>query len=60
MNKNQVEGVVKDITGKIQQEAGKLIGSDAQQAKGISKQNSGKAQKGVGDAAKVLEKLTKN
>ena len=49
MNKDQVKGVSKDITGKIQEKAGKLVGSKKQQAKGLGKQISGKVQKAVGD-----------
>lgn len=49
MNKDQVKGEAKDIAGKVQQEAGKLVGSKEQQAKGLGKQAEGKVQKGVGD-----------
>jgi len=35
MNKDQVKGGLKDIGGKIQQEAGKLVGSTEQQVKGL-------------------------
>jgi uncharacterized protein YjbJ (UPF0337 family) len=59
MNKDQVEGVAKTVAGKIQEEAGKLVGSKEQQVKGLTKQISGKAQKGVGDAVKVLERFNK-
>ena len=41
MNKNQVEGTVKDIAGKAQEQAGKLVGSKEQQAKGLLKQAEG-------------------
>jgi uncharacterized protein YjbJ (UPF0337 family) len=59
MNKNQVQGAAKDIAGKVQEEAGKLVGSKEQQIKGLSKQISGKAQKAVGDAKQAVEKLVK-
>ena len=49
MNKDQIKGAAKDVAGKIQEEAGKLVGSKEQQAKGLLKQVSGKAQKTVGD-----------
>lgn len=49
MNKDQVKGVAKDVAGKVQEQAGKLVGSKEQQIKGLSKQISGKVQKGVGD-----------
>ena len=38
MNKDQVKGAAKDIGGKIQEEAGKLVGSTSQQAKGLQNQ----------------------
>jgi len=57
MNKDQVKGEVKDITGKIQEEAGKLVGSKEQQAKGLEKQVEGKIQKGVGDLKETVKKI---
>ncbi len=49
MNENQVKGAAKDIGGKIQEEAGKLVGSSEQQAKGLKNQIEGKVQRGVGN-----------
>ena len=34
VNKNQVKGAVKDIAGKVQEEAGKLIGNKNQEIAG--------------------------
>ena len=59
MNKDQVKGAAKDIVGKVQEEAGKVLGSKEQQIKGLSKQISGKAQKGVGDVKQAVEDLKK-
>jgi uncharacterized protein YjbJ (UPF0337 family) len=59
MNKDQVKGGAKDIAGKVQEEAGKLMGSKEQQAKGLSKQVAGKVQKGVGDAKESVKDLNK-
>jgi uncharacterized protein YjbJ (UPF0337 family) len=59
MNKNQVKGEAKDIAGKVQEEAGKLVGSKDQQAKGLSKQVAGKVQKGIGDAQQSAKDLNK-
>ncbi len=56
MNKDQVKGGAKDIAGKIQEEAGKLVGSKEQQAKGLEKQVEGKIQKGVGDLKEAVKK----
>ncbi len=55
MNKNQVKGAVKDIAGKVQEEAGKLTGSKEQQAKGLNKQISGKAEKAYGDVKDAIK-----
>jgi uncharacterized protein YjbJ (UPF0337 family) len=55
MNKNQVKGAVKDIAGKVQEEAGKLTGSKVQQVKGLTKQISGKAEKAYGDVKAAIK-----
>jgi len=55
MNKDQIKGEAKDIGGKIQEEAGKLVGSSKQQAKGLAKQAEGKVQKNVGDAKEAVK-----
>jgi len=60
MNKDQVKGVAKDVAGKVQEQAGKLVGSKEQQIKGLSKQISGKVQKGVGDTKQAVEDFNKN
>ena len=59
MNKDQVKGVTKDVAGKVQEQAGKLVGSKEQQIKGLSKQISGKAQKGVGDVEQSVKDFNK-
>jgi len=59
MNKDQVKGVAKDVAGKVQEQAGKLVGSKEQQVKGISKQISGKVQKGVGDVKQAVKSSNK-
>jgi uncharacterized protein YjbJ (UPF0337 family) len=60
MNKNQVKGVVKDLAGKVQEEIGILVGSKEQQAKGLSKQVSGKTEKIFGDAKEVIKDANKH
>lgn len=55
MNKDQVEGKLKDIGGKIQEEAGKLVGSKEQEAKGLANQAEGKVQGTYGDAKEAVE-----
>ena len=60
INKDQVKGELKDLGGKIQEEAGKLIGSKEQQAKGLKHQAEGKLQKSVGDLKEaVTDAITK-
>ena len=60
MNKDQAKGATKDLVGKVQEEAGKLIGSKEQQIKGLAKQISGKVQKGAGDIEQSVEDLKKS
>ena len=55
MNKDQVKGQAKDIAGKVQETAGKLVDSKAQQAKGAKLQVEGLVQKGYGDAKEVAK-----
>ena len=59
MNKDQVKGKAKVIAGKVQEQAGKLVGSKEQQVKGLSKQITGNAQKGFGDLQQSAEDLAK-
>ena len=60
MNKDQVKGVAKDAAGKVQEQAGKLVGSKEQQIKGLSKQISGKVQKGAGDVKQSVKDFNKS
>lgn len=59
MNRNQVKGTAKDVAGKVQEQAGKLVGSKEQQVKGLAKQISGKIQKGAGDVEQAAENFRK-
>ena len=59
MNKDQVKGKAKNIAGKMQEQAGKLVGSKEQQVKGLTKQISGKIQESVGDVRQSAEDLGK-
>jgi len=56
MNKDQIKGTAKDMSGKVQETAGKLVGNKEQQAKGIVKQMEGKTQKAVGDIKDAINK----
>lgn len=55
MNKQQIKGTLRDAAGKVQEGAGKLVGSNEQQLKGIKKQVEGKTLKAVGDVKEVLK-----
>jgi uncharacterized protein YjbJ (UPF0337 family) len=55
MNKDQIEGTAKDIGGKIREEAGKLVGSNEEQAKGLMNQVEGKAQQQVGNLKEAVK-----
>lgn len=57
MNKDQVKGKATSVAGKVQEKAGKLVGSEKQQAKGLAKQVAGKVQEGVGDAKQIARKV---
>lgn len=59
MNRNQVKGAVKDVTGKVQRKVGELTGSQTQQAKGAVKQMEGKVQKGAGNVEQALDKANR-
>jgi len=50
MNKDQVNGAIKEAEGKVQQKTGQIVGSPELEAKGLTKKLQGKAQKKVGDA----------
>jgi uncharacterized protein YjbJ (UPF0337 family) len=55
MNKDQLKGTAKDLGGKLQEEAGKLVGSNNQQIKGLKNQLEGKIQKSAGDIKEVID-----
>ncbi len=54
MNKDQAHGAIKNIAGKVQEEVGKIVGSQDQQTKGIQKQVEGMAEKHAGDAKHIV------
>ena len=58
MNKDQVKGKAKEVSGKIQQKVGELTSSDEQQLKGLRRQVEGKVQKQVGNLKEVVNDLT--
>jgi uncharacterized protein YjbJ (UPF0337 family) len=60
LNKDQIKGSGKDIGGKIQEEAGKLVGSKEQQIKGLEKQAEGKVQQQVGNLKAAVKDAAKS
>jgi uncharacterized protein YjbJ (UPF0337 family) len=50
INKDQVDGRVKEATGKVQEVAGRVAGSPTQELKGKVKKTMGTAQAEFGDA----------
>ena len=56
MNKDQVEGKVKDVAGRIERQAGEWTGDKEKQAHGALKQAEGKVQNAWGDAKDAEKK----
>jgi uncharacterized protein YjbJ (UPF0337 family) len=50
INKDQVEGRLKEVGGKVQESVGKAVGSTTQEMKGKVNKNVGAAQAKFGDA----------
>ncbi|MDP3139358.1 MAG: CsbD family protein [Burkholderiaceae bacterium] len=55
MNKDQVKGKAKEIAGEIQEQTGRVIGSEEQEAKGHAREVEGKIQQKVGDVKEAVE-----
>jgi uncharacterized protein YjbJ (UPF0337 family) len=55
MNKDQINGTVKDLAGKVQEAAGKTINNKEMQLKGLQKQVVGHAEKAIGDAKQGIK-----
>ena len=56
MNKDQVEGKVKDIAGRVERQAGEWTGDTKKQVQGTVKQVEGKVQNAWGNAKDASEK----
>jgi len=56
MNKNRIKGAAKNAVGKVQQKAGKAVGSKLQEAKGLERQAEGKLQERLGEAIDAAKK----
>jgi uncharacterized protein YjbJ (UPF0337 family) len=56
MNKDQVEGKVRDVAGRIERQAGEWTGDNEKQAHGALKQVEGKVQNALGNAKEAAKK----
>jgi uncharacterized protein YjbJ (UPF0337 family) len=55
MNKDRVEGKLKDVAGRVQRQAGEWTGDTEQQVKGTAKQAEGKVQNIAGKVKDALK-----
>jgi uncharacterized protein YjbJ (UPF0337 family) len=60
MNKDRVEGKVKDIAGRIERQAGEWTGDPEKQVKGAAKQVAGKVQNALGRLEDATKKAADN
>jgi uncharacterized protein YjbJ (UPF0337 family) len=59
MNKDQANGALKNIGGRVQQSIGKVTGNKQQQVEGLKNQAVGKAQAAVGDTKAAIKDIQK-
>ncbi|HEY8085738.1 MAG TPA: CsbD family protein [Methylophilaceae bacterium] len=60
MNKDQIKGAAKNLGGKIQEQAGKIVGSNKEQAKGLKTQAEGRAQQSFGNLKQDIKDAYKH
>jgi uncharacterized protein YjbJ (UPF0337 family) len=60
INKDQVDGRMKEAAGKVQEVAGRVTGNDTQEAKGAINKNLGAAQAKVGDVTEKAKGAVKD
>jgi uncharacterized protein YjbJ (UPF0337 family) len=58
MNKDQVQGAVKEAAGKVQKKFGDVVDSREQHVKGAVREAQGKAQQVRGDTKELVKDLT--
>lgn len=56
MNKDRVEGKIKDVAGRVQRQAGEWTGNPKEQVRGAAKQVEGKVQNAWGKAKDAAKK----
>lgn len=59
MNKDQVQGKIKEAAGEVQERTGRAVDSAEQEAKGHAREMEGKVQKKVGDLEEAAKDVTK-
>lgn len=55
MNKKQIRGTIRGFAGRIEEEAGRLIGNCELQRRGIAKKLSGRSERRAGDATETIK-----
>ena len=60
MNKDRIEGKLKDVGGRIERQAGEWTGSTETQVKGAAKQAEGKIQNAVGKVKDAVKDAAKD
>lgn len=60
MNKDQVEGKIKDVAGRVERQAGEWTGSKEAEVRGTAKQAEGKVQQTWGDVKDAGQKAVDN
>jgi uncharacterized protein YjbJ (UPF0337 family) len=60
MNKDRVEGKLKDVAGRVERQAGEWTGDPKKQVKGVAKQVEGKMQNALGKVKDAAKKESDN
>lgn len=60
MNKDRIEGKVKDVAGRVERQAGEWTDDPKMQVKGAAKQVEGKVQNAAGKVEDAAKKATDN
>jgi uncharacterized protein YjbJ (UPF0337 family) len=60
VNKDQVDGRLKEAAGKVQEVTGRVTGSHTQEAKGAINKNLGAAQAKVGDVTEKVKSAVRD
>jgi uncharacterized protein YjbJ (UPF0337 family) len=60
MNKDQIEGKLKDVGGRVERQVGEWTGDTEKQVKGTVKQAEGKAQNAWGNVEEAAKKTADN